>query len=87
MLKENLNNLLSKPWETMPLELTQKIASQLLDLSEEIKEMVVVVDRVNSIFVSFNSIFRCLYFLDLRHFMLSLLFMYFNKTLNLIFDV
>ena len=52
MLKENLNNLLSKPWETMPLELTQKIASQLLDLSEEIKEMVVVVDRVNNIFVS-----------------------------------
>ena len=87
MLKENLNNLLSKPWDTMPLELTQKIASQLSGLSEEIKEMVVVVDRVNNIFVSFNSIFHCLYFFDLRHFMLSLLLMYFNKTVNHIFDV
>ena len=47
MLKENLNNLLSKPWDTMPLELTQNIASQLSGLSEEIKEMVVVVYSIS----------------------------------------
>ena len=46
-LEKNINDLLAYPWDTLSLGLIQKIASQLSTVSEEIKEMVAVVSRVN----------------------------------------
>ena len=46
-LRESIADLLHFPLETLPLELSQKIATKFSCASEEIKEMVAEVERVN----------------------------------------